>query len=102
MAKSQKLTILLSILCLTRLSQAKKVDISKYFKLDYELPKNCFQDGSDCMYREPFGFLLKNETMHCPAIFENYQGETDMVLTELSTDMCGTKLKHYDITGSFR
>ena len=90
------------ILGLSLLSQAKKVDISNYFKLDYELPKNCFHDGSDCMYREPFGFLLKNETMHCPAIFENYPSEIDMVLTELSTDMCGTKLEHYDITGSFR
>ena len=99
MVSSTTLLLISSILCL---SQAKKVDISKYFELDYELPENCFQPGSDCPYRKPFGFLLKNATMHCPAIFENYPGETDMVLTELSLDMCGTKLKGFDTTGSFR
>ena len=80
---------LIFVLILLSTSQAHKVDISKYVNITYELPEDCHKHGADkCPYRQPFGFLLKNSSLHCPAIFENIEMERSEVLTKLSTDMC--------------
>ena len=80
--------------------QAHKVDINQYLNLTYVLPEDCHKHGADkCPYRQPFGFLLKNSSLHCPAIFENIEMERSEVLTDLSTDLCVEHINRPTIPG---